>query len=114
MSRTDALLKQIDDCNNGIALAEGIEKLYSNAQFKKVILKGYFEEEAVRLVALLADSNMQSELNQKYIHNAMLGIGELQTWLRAMIQRSDQLKKMKLDCEQELEHLSNNPEADND
>lgn len=114
MNKTDALLKQIDFCNKGISLAEGIEKLNNNVQFKKVILTGYFEEEAVRLVSLLSDHNMQGDENQQLVTNAMRGIGELRSWLGAMTQRAEQFKKMKLDYEQELEHLGNSPEADNE
>lgn len=109
MRNVEKLEENLAYAKEGLELAEGIDKLYRNPTFKKVILQGYFEKEAIRLVTLLSDPNMQDEHNQTLIQNSMRGIGELRTWFNAMNQRATQLEKMKHDIERELEFISNNP-----
>ena len=109
MSRVEKLEETLKMANEGIELADLIEKLHRNPTFKKVILQGYYEDEAVRLVTLLSDSNMQQPEQQQLIQNAMRGIGELRSWFNGMQQRGSQLQKVKNDVEQELQYIANNP-----
>ncbi len=109
MSRTQKLEETLKLANEGIELGELIEKLHRNPTFKKVILQSYYEEEAVRLVGLLSDANMQQAEQQQLIQNAMRGIGELKSWFNGMCQRATQLTKLKHDTEQELHYISTNP-----
>lgn len=111
MNRVEQLTSNLEYAIKGIELGEAIQKLAKNPQFKKVILQGYYEEEAQRLVSLLSDPNMQKPEEQQLIINGMRGIGELKTWFNAMLQRAEQLKKLKLDTEQELNYIDNNPEV---
>ncbi|MBP93668.1 MAG: hypothetical protein CMC55_06075 [Flavobacteriaceae bacterium] len=112
MNRTEYFNHRLAEVNEGIELAENITKLTKNSLFKKVILQGYFKDEAVRLVSLLSDANQQSPEVQALINNAMRGIGELQSWLNANIQMGIQLRKEKRDIEQELEVLANEPDEE--
>jgi hypothetical protein len=109
MRNVEQLENNLNYAKEGIELAEGIDKLFRNPTFKKVILQGYFEKEAIRLVSLLSDPSMQDEDNQTSIQNAMRGIGELRSWLNAMSQRATQLEKMKYDIEKEIQHITDNP-----
>lgn len=59
-----------------------VERLFNNRDFKKVISEGYFEQEAIRLVHLKADPNMQSVAQQEAIVKQMDAIGSLKQYLR--------------------------------
>lgn len=58
-------------------LADALERLAKNKDFKSLILTGYFEEEAVRLVALKAVPQMLGDDMQKKILTSIDGIGAL-------------------------------------
>ena len=66
-----------------------LERLMNNRDFKKVFLEGYFEQEAVRLVHLKADDNMQSEASQNSIDKQMLAIGLVGGYLRTLRHRAN-------------------------
>lgn len=59
-----------------------VERLLATRDFKKVISEGYFEQEAIRLVHLKADPNMQSTAQQESIVKQMDAIGSLKQYLR--------------------------------
>lgn len=59
--------------------------LTKNKDFQIVIEKGYFEEEASRLVLLKADPSMQSESDQNMINKSIDSIGYFRQHLRTII-----------------------------
>ena len=65
-----------------VEFGDAIERLRGNRDFKKVIIEGYFEQEAIRLVHLKADSNMQGTESQKAIVAQMDAIGTLSQYLQ--------------------------------
>ena len=65
-------------------LGESLERLKANRDFKKVIVEGFFEQEAVRLVHLKADANMQSSESQKTILMQIDAIGSLSAYFNAL------------------------------
>lgn len=65
---------------NGNAL----ERLRSNKDFKRVIMEGYFEKEAVRLVHLKSDVSMQSVASQESIVRQMDAIGSLNQYFQTV------------------------------
>lgn len=79
MTSTDlqALDQSIKNAKEHIEIANALERLQKNRDFKKVILDGYLTDNAVRLVHLKADSNMQSPESQQEINNQINGIGQL-------------------------------------
>lgn len=64
--------------DSGRALA----RLLVNKDFKEVILTGFFEKEAIRLVHLRSDPNMQSVEKQASIIKQMDAISGLKDYLR--------------------------------
>ena len=64
-----------------VNLGESLERLVVNRDFKELILKGYFEQEAIRLVHLKCDDNMQSSASQYSIEKQMMGIGAFSAYL---------------------------------
>jgi hypothetical protein len=64
-----------------VDLGSALERLKNNRDFKKVIQEGYFEQEAIRLVHLLSDSNMQAPEIQTSIHKQMIAVGGFRDYL---------------------------------
>ena len=60
-----------------IDLGTALDHLRSNRDFKKVIIDGYFSDEAVRLVHLKGDPSMQGESSQTSIIKQMDSIASL-------------------------------------
>ena len=71
-----------------VALGNALERLRNNADFKLVISEGYFEKEAVRLVHLKADQNMQAPERQASILNQMDSIGNLNQYFQTVFHRA--------------------------
>lgn len=65
-----------------VAIGEALNRLMSNRDFKQVVNTGYFEQEAIRLVHLKADVNMQTEESQKSIIMQMDAIGAFKQYLQ--------------------------------
>lgn len=59
MSDIQELEISIEDAREKVKLKDMALKLASNREFKKLILEGYFKEEAARLVAISADFSMK-------------------------------------------------------
>lgn len=84
---------------------DALERLRSNRDFKKVIMEGYFEQEAIRLVHLKADPNMQSPDSQKSIIAQMDAIGSLNQYFHAVYQKSQIAKKAVIADEEARDEL---------
>ena len=96
---SDTELQQIEasikQSNELIELGNCLERLQSNRDFKKVIGSGYFEQEAIRLVHLKSDANMQSEQSQKSILSQIDAIGNLSQYLKTLQFKVSMAKKDK-------------------
>ena len=64
-----------------IALAEALERLQKNRDYKKIFTNKFFNTHATRLVKLKADMRMQDEPNQKYINSQIDAIGQLNQFM---------------------------------
>ena len=60
------------------------ENLAHNPTFAKLILQGYFVDEAARLAHLLSDPNSQA--HQHLIHNDLVAIGGFKRYLQTLVQ----------------------------
>jgi hypothetical protein len=78
----------LEDVKDKIALAEALDQLHRSPAFKKIILKGYFEDKAQNLVQMTALP--QNEQQEKLIHNGMVGISALQQHFRAIYREGEQ------------------------
>jgi hypothetical protein len=67
-----------------VDMGDSLERLMNNRDFKKVILDGYFKQEAIRLVHLKTDDNMQSDESQNSIERQMIGIGSVNGYLNTL------------------------------
>lgn len=76
-----------------VDLGDALERLRNNRDFKKVIGEAYFTEEAVRLVHLMSDSNMQSPELQQSIHKQMIAIGVFHEFLNNLAIRAGMARR---------------------
>ena len=71
-----------------VELAEALNRLMTNRDFKKLFLEGYFREEAIRLVHLKADPAMYKPEKQADIIREMDAIGSLRSYLDGIQRRA--------------------------
>ena len=76
-----------------VDLGDALERLRNNKDFKKVIGEGYFEQEAIRLVHLMSDSNMQSPELQTAIHKQMIAVGVFRDYLETLAIRAGMARR---------------------
>jgi len=67
-----------------IELGDALNRLRGNRDFKKIVLEGYFENEAIRLVHLRSDPNMQSADRQKAINVQLDSVGTFAQYLQTI------------------------------
>ena len=62
-------------------------RLVDNKDFKEIIEKGYFEDEAVRLVGALASPSLADDVSQSEMQKDMIGVGRLRQYFYAIVQQ---------------------------
>ena len=87
------LERNIKHAQKTVDLGDALDRLRNNRDFKKVIGEAYFNEEAVRLVHLMSDSNMQSPEIQQSIHKQMIAIGVFHDFLNTLSTRADMARR---------------------
>lgn len=85
-------------------LSDALERLEKNPDFKKVILEGYFEKNASRLVLLRADGNIRANPEAKEsIDDQLIAIGELRQYFIAVKTRGYQAKEALKEADKMME-----------
>lgn len=90
----------IKEAQKIVDIGAALERLSNNRDFKKVIIDGYFENEAVRLVHLKADPSMQKPETQASIILQMDAIGALNQFFQTIYHQSRLASKAVEDDEQ--------------
>lgn len=72
----------IKEARKTVELGNALDRLFNNRDFKKIVLDGYFKDEAIRLVHLKGDPAVQSAESQAAIIRSMEGISELNNYFR--------------------------------
>lgn len=88
-----AIEANIAEAKKIVETGDALERLRSNRDFKRVIMEGYFEKEAIRLVHLKADPAMQSPDMQKSIIAQMDAIGSLNMFFTTVFQQASIARK---------------------
>lgn len=101
-----AIETQLREAKKHVELDEALERLFSNRDFKKIIKDGYFREEAVRLVHLKAEPQMQTPERQAAIVRSIDAIGELSDYFKVLKHNADNARKEITDGETSLEELA--------
>lgn len=100
-----ALERDRDDCVKGVEIAQSVERLMTNRDFKRIVLEGYFKDEAVRLVHLKQDPAVQSDDAQRGILKAMDAIGSFAGYLANLRTTGSRCAHNIEQIDQELEEL---------
>ena len=91
------LLSQIDENiqrhKAEIELADALDRLYKNRDFKLVFLNGYFEKEALRLVHLRGDTNVLDTVKQANILRDLDGIAALKGYISTLRYKAELAEK---------------------
>ena len=97
MSSNEDQIRQIDtnlrESKEVLEFSDALARLQKNRDFQKVILQGYASQEAIRLVHLKADPNMQSADTQKSIVTQLDAIGALSQYFRTVRQQGEMARK---------------------
>jgi len=90
MNNTQQSLEQIDAAieraEKAILRSEEMRKFIQDPLFKKLIEKGYFEEEAARLVLLKADPSFQDPEKQADLDRRILGVSYFWQYVAGVLQ----------------------------
>lgn len=84
----EAIEQNIQRAKEEVEFGHALERLRTNKDFKRVVLEGYFEDEAVRLVHLKADPAMQNAESQRMIVQQMDAIGSLSFYFNTALHRA--------------------------
>lgn len=93
----------LQDAKKMVNLRDTLTRLTNNRDFKKVILEGYLDEEAKRLVHCFADPNLSDQ--EKIITEAMKGIGHFKMFLNHIIVMGNNAEQAIYDGEEQLDEL---------
>lgn len=72
----------IEEAQKMVDRKNQLEKLFGNREFKKVVLDGYFKEEAARLATLTGDSALVAQRPEIFL--AIQSIAKLQEYFRTV------------------------------
>lgn len=95
----------MDEAKSQIGLAEALDKLHKNRDFKKVFLDGYFKDEAIRLVELKGYPSTQREDMQADIVKQIDAIGCVRGFFSKIYQEAMNAQSAIEAAEQELEEI---------
>lgn len=76
-----------------VELADALERLKSNKDFKTIVMEGYFEKEAIRLVQAKSNPGLQSPEMQKLIITQIDAIGNLNLFFTTLVQQAAMARK---------------------
>lgn len=102
----------IEEAREYIERGEALERLYRNPDFQNIVVKGYFEREAVRLVHLKGDPAMRAPEHQAAIIQDMDGIAALHSHFRVILMQAQQMREAIQDGEEALEEIRDSGEGE--
>ena len=82
MKQIEVSIKQAEDA---VKAKTKMLRLIKNKDFKELVSEGYLKDEAVRLVLLKADPQLQSEADQAQIIKEIDAIGAFREYIRTVI-----------------------------
>lgn len=100
-----AIDRNIKDAKATLEIGTALERLRGNKDFKKIIVEGYFRDEAVRLVHLKGDPSMQGEQYQRSIISQMDAISSLNQYFTTIMHQAGLATKSIAADEETLEEL---------
>ena len=101
----DDLNAAIRESRKKVDLADALERLTANRDFKEVVLVGYLRDYAVKLVLEKAEADNQSPEKQISIIKKLDSIGEFNQFLQSIFLHADIARKVSGQASDELESL---------
>lgn len=98
--------QNIKESRKTVDFGDALVRLHSNRDFKRVIVEGFFAEEAIRLVHLKSDANMQTPEKQQSILSQIDAIGSLKQYFKTAMFKADLARKSIAFDEQTREELT--------
>jgi len=95
----------ITEAKKMVALGNSLDRLMSNRDFKKVFKEEYLEQEAIRLVHLKTDPNMQDPESQEAIVRQIDAIGTVTSFFNKIRHQAYLASKAIEDGEETLDEL---------
>lgn len=89
--QTNSIEVTVEQLKEKIKLRERLLRLEKNADFKALVLKGYFEEKPAQLTKVAAQVTL-NEQSQKVWNNAQIGISAFQGHLYGIHQEGENAK----------------------
>lgn len=97
MQTQNSAIQEIDanirEAQKYVELGNTLERLRENRDFKSIVLEGYFEKEAIRLVHLKADPSMQTPERQASILTQIDAIGAVRQYFDSVLHRANMAAK---------------------
>lgn len=101
----------IEQAKEFVERGKALERLRANPDFQAIVLKGYFENEAIRLVHLKSDPNVQGAEQQAAINKDIDAIGAFQWYLRVTQMQAQQAAVAIADGEEALDEIRHGEQA---
>ena len=85
------------EAEDSIKLAEHLDKLHKNVSFRKVVLEGFLEQEAIRVAPLLAQP--LNEYSRKGVVDVLTAIGVLRNYFGTIYRKGDAAAQALEECD---------------
>lgn len=105
MSDIQKIELTIEQAKASIKTATTLRRLCETKDFKEIFEKGYFQDNAARLVMLRAEPNMQEAEMQDSILKEIDAIGQLRQHMLTILMIGNNAKKALVDNEEMLDGL---------
>lgn len=96
---------QITNEKEVIRKANVLRKLFSNPDFKEIILDGYCTKEAIRLTKNLRQPEFETAVKQENLFNKLGAISELQEYFRVIEIQAQMSEKNIISTEDEISNV---------
>jgi hypothetical protein len=87
-NQIQAIEANIKEARKLVELGDAMERLKGNKDFKTLVMEGYFEKEAIRLVQAKSNPSLQSPEMQKSILTQIDAIGNLNLYFSTVAQQA--------------------------
>jgi hypothetical protein len=87
-NQIQAIEANIKEARKLVELGDAMERLKGNKDFKTLVMEGYFEKEAIRLVQAKSNPSLQSPEMQKSILSQIDAIGNLNLYFSTVAQQA--------------------------
>lgn len=89
MNELQQVEREIEQYKADMAIAEKLEKLHSNREFKEIILNGFLRENVIRLVGLKGHPDMQTAEKQASVLKQIDAVSVLTDYFRQIFNKGE-------------------------